>query len=116
MQITVVEDETHVATLLCEFLESIGHSAQYAGDHQAAMSIQQVDAELAIIDYNCKFTSITGVDVLNHFQKLQPNIKSILLSGELDNISLSQQAMFDVAMCKPFNIQRLTSEIRRMAE
>jgi signal transduction histidine kinase len=82
LNVLVLEDDNHVATLLGEMLSLLGHQAAIANDPDSARAMLAADDGFQVIvsDVMLKLGA-TGPEFAREMQIRYPNIRAILMSG-----------------------------------
>ena len=106
--VLLVEDDKYMNLTLSGFLEEEGYDIVSAGTAQEA--INQIDDNnklynLVILDYNLgNLSGLTGLDILAKMKKVNPDVKSILITAYSDKHikDLASDAGVNIFINKPF--------------
>ena len=108
--ILVVEDESLVREVVCEFLRDCGHTVLSAGSAQQARDfLASHTIDLLVID--CVMSGERGGSLAEHAAALE--VPSILTSGDMRNRDPAANAGFPF-LSKPFRLSELDALITRI--
>ena len=113
-RILIVDDEPEIRTLVAEILAQDGCETQEAGSASQALRVLQAFApDLLITDYS--LPDADGSGLAEQAKRMLPQIKCLMLSGwrELPG-HFSSPSLADVIMSKPFSVEALEIETRRL--
>jgi CheY-like chemotaxis protein len=112
-RVVVVDDTRPVVVLCVNVLRDLGFSVKGTCRGEDALAIQrEAPIDLLVVDY--KMPGMTGLDVLAKARQLQPDLLSILVTGE-GTPAIERQAWsmgVDAILLKPFT----PSELRAVVE
>ena len=115
--ILVVEDDTDIATVLCDRLQSMGHDVRTAGDGMAALdALQQATPSLVFLDI--ELPKLNGMEVLKRVRKEWPDLPVIVMTAH-GTIQRAVEAMKEGAadfVTKPFDTGQLSTVIAKALE
>ncbi len=81
--ILIVDDEPLVLKATARTLRLAGHHVHTASGLEEAMAVcEEHSLDVLIVDF--MMPSITGLELLARIRRVQPNIKSIVVSGKID--------------------------------
>jgi two-component system response regulator (stage 0 sporulation protein F) len=106
--VLLVEDDKYMNLTLSGFLEEEGYDIVSAGTAQEAIEKIQDNNKpysLVILDYNLgNLSGLTGLDILKKMKKVNPDVRSILITAYSDKKikDLASNAGVDVFINKPF--------------
>jgi signal transduction histidine kinase/DNA-binding response OmpR family regulator len=80
-RVLVVDDEKSIRITLREFLQNEGYDVQIVGDAIEATEILKTE-EFDVVVSDIIMPKLTGVELLAHIQKVSPNVKVIIMTGE----------------------------------
>ncbi|ODU24182.1 MAG: hypothetical protein ABS95_02190 [Verrucomicrobia bacterium SCN 57-15] len=113
-RILIVDDEPEIRALIAEILTQEGFEIREAGSAAEAIRILHAfTPNLLITDYS--LPDANGSELIGSAKGIVPNLKCLMLtgwrefSGQLSNCSLA-----DVVMSKPFSVDALEVETRRL--
>ena len=116
LQILLVDDEEELVSTLADRLQFRGYQADAVlTGAEAIKKVGQKSYNVAVIDV--KMPEINGIDVMKMIQRLQHDIKVILVTGH-GSAEEGEQGMSEGAydyMVKPVNIDILISKIKAAA-
>jgi|SRR5690348_5396608 len=112
--IYVVDDEQVLLDLAKMILEPAGYKVYLFHDPQAALAdygTTQSRPDVLVTDY--AMGSMNGMDLIRECKRLNPQQKTILLSGTVDeSIYADSPVKPDHFLAKPYQINRLVEVIR----
>ena len=121
-RILLVDDEPDVRLMLRDALKLRGHSVNMAsGSDQALKLAKDNNYEVAIIDY--VLPGKRGLDLLQELRGLQPFLRSIIISGQIDHEvldavelekQLKEQIAADRYLPKPISTDGLNRAIQEV--
>ncbi len=83
-RILLIDDEEIVLNGWTKAFRSTGHTILRAKNKEEALQIAESGAlDLVIVDY--LMGRVTGIEILNLIRKKHPTVRSILISGQIDN-------------------------------
>jgi DNA-binding response OmpR family regulator len=112
LNVLIVDDEIHVATLLAEALGRQGHTPLVASDGEEGLALfraQQPDA----VFLDVRLGELSGVDVLRQIRQLNPSCPVIIITGHAsdDEIAELRDLGATDVLQKPLLLTRLTEAI-----
>src|SRR6185295_11148677 len=116
--ILIVEDERTVLRALARAMRLAGYKVEGAETADAAISLcDEHTFDLVILDY--LMPSMKGLELLTRIRRVQPLVRSILISGKLDSefdedtlaADLRRSVEVDVYLHKPVPPKRLKDEV-----
>lgn len=113
-RILIVDDEPEIRMLLAEILRQDGFEIRQAGSAAEADVILRVfPPSLLVTDYSLPDAS--GSELIERAKGILPRMKCLMLTGwrELAD-HLSNTSLADVIMSKPFSVEALEREARRL--
>lgn len=121
-RIILVDDEIDNRNMLRDALVRKGHEVVVAGDAREAMALPpKPPFEVAIIDY--VLPGMKGLSLLNQLRKKYSSIRSIIISGQIDDDilrpsvvedQLREKTLADRYLPKPFSTEALVSAIEEV--
>jgi len=82
--ILIVDDEPDVLEALARALRLAGHTVSTALDAEKALTLStEYSFDLVVLDY--LMPSMSGIELLNKIRTFRPTIRSIIVSGKIDN-------------------------------
>jgi CheY-like chemotaxis protein len=114
--ILLVEDETYVRNVALEILESAGYEVLVAGTGKEALDLFEQHGPVKLLLTDVVMPGMNGRELAKELTKLQPNLKTIYMSGYTDNPSIRQDfASPDIVFIqKPFTLESLTTKVREV--
>ncbi|SCZ79700.1 sigma-54-dependent transcriptional regulator [Acidaminobacter hydrogenoformans] len=117
MKILILDDEKGIRMSLKISLSAMGYTVFEAEDGEAALELISKEAlEIAILDIN--LPGISGLEVLKHLRRVQPECRVIMMTY-LSEVKLAVQAMklgaFDY-FTKPFALKEMNALVQSMAQ
>ena len=117
--ILIVDDEKDIRMLTAGILEDEGYQTRQAHDSSSAIeSMESRSPSLVLLDIWLEGSSLDGMELLELFQKNQPRIPVIMISGH-GNIQTAVSAINHGAsdfIEKPFTADRLIMVVNRTIE
>ena len=117
--ILIVDDEKDIRMLTAGILEDEGYQTREAHDSTSAIeSMESRSPSLVLLDVWLEGSSLDGLELLELFQKNQPRIPVIMISGH-GNIETAVSAINEGAsdfIEKPFTADRLIMVVNRTIE
>ncbi len=119
--ILVVDDEPDVLDALARALKLAGHSVTKAGSARVAIDVSADHSfELVVLDYI--MPSMSGIALLNEIRRIQPTIRSVIVSGKIDAqvkeeviaTELRESIEADAYLHKPLDNAKLLETIRHL--
>jgi CheY-like chemotaxis protein len=117
--ILLVEDESNLRRLACQFLETQGYKVLEAADGAAAVQIcaaHKGDIDMLLTDVI--MPGMNGRELAKRIISLRPGIKVLYMSGYTEN-TISHNGTLDVGvnlLQKPFNLQSLKDKVREVLD
>lgn len=115
--ILVVDDEPAVRKLVCAILERHGYRTLTANEgREGLLRFQEQRAEIRLVVSDVMMPQIDGPGMLRQLKLLQPDLKSILITGlgEQNRIAEAQAAGADVVLQKPFTAELLLTSVTQL--
>jgi len=116
LSILVVDDDKIILQVVSEMLSDYNYNIILAESVSEAINIlKEKDISIVLTDFVLNDGS--GMDVMFHVQKYQPDAKIILMTGKptiKNAISVIRSGAFDY-LIKPFEMENLQSTVRRAA-
>ena len=110
----VVDDDTALAELICEFLTmGGGFRAEHAGDGEAALAAWKGEPrDLLIVDYS--MPGMNGLELITALRRLNgAPVRAMMISGN----PVREEALnhgVQAFLAKPFPMQRLMAEVAQV--
>lgn len=104
--ILIVDNETAIATMCGNFLESAGFNIATASSAEEALKYRE-RFDLALLDV--VMPGCTGVELAKELQKKNPQMKIIFMSGNVFDVSLPNGS---ILLEKPFTLSFVEKQIR----
>jgi len=106
----VVDDETHIRTLVCDHLTDEGYAVREAANGKEAMDMLLTEpADLLLLDW--RMPVLDGAGVLRQLDELGSYLPVILCSANCDEIPADVSAMVRARVHKPFRLDDLSRTI-----
>ncbi len=117
--ILVVDDEADIRDLVSGILEDEGHHVRTArGSDEALEAIRQRNPTLVVLDVWLQGSRIDGLDLLQLFKEVDPDLPVIVISGHgtiETAVTAIRQGAYDFIE-KPFTADRLLVVVQRALE
>ena len=117
--ILLVEDESNLRRLACQFLQTQGYKVLEAADGAAAVQIcaaHRGDIDLLLTDVI--MPGMNGRELAKRLLSLRPTVKVLYMSGYTEN-TISHNGTLDPGvnlLQKPFNLQALKQRVREVLD
>lgn len=114
-KILLVDDEGIVRETFGEMLTEKGCEVTTASNaREALLKFRKLDYDIIFTDLNMPGTN--GIDLAKEFKKINANIPVFIITGwnSLRNSNKEENGIVDGVIRKPFNIEKIMSEIRRV--
>lgn len=111
-RILVVDDNASVLKMIHKGLSRHGYHVITKDSGIDAMKFFDADPQtfdVAILDYT--MPGVNGLEVAKHFKESNPEVKVILISGDLKEELISKQELVDAYLLKPLVIEELIIKI-----
>jgi signal transduction histidine kinase len=113
--ILLVEDEGPIRTALSRALVKAGHLVAEAADAKQALAIlERSDTRFDLVITDVVMPQTSGFDLAEHVAQTRPDIKVLLISGYLDDRSLSDTDGRFAFLAKPFTPKALAAKVREL--
>lgn len=114
MKILIVEDDKNFGYVLSGELETAGYEADLAADGVEAV-LRFIDGHYDFVLLDIKMPKLDGINALRIMKKLRPGVPAITYSGNAGSGEMAESVKAGALRCftKPFEISRLTEEIRK---
>lgn len=115
--ILLVDDEADILEICKDLLEALGYKVFTAQTWDQAISIYRLHAnriDLVILDM--MMSMMNGQEIYDRLIKINPGLKALLSSGYIqsDQAENILKKGFNGFIQKPFNIQQLSSAVRKI--
>ena len=115
--ILVVDDEYLIADILCFALEDEGYMVVKASNGQKGLEVLKKERPAMIIT-DFMMPEMDGLEFASAVRTLPSGRKLpiILMSGAQAHIGIQRSDLFDAVFAKPFNLDLMISEVRRLLD
>lgn len=109
MKILLVEDEIPVAATLADSIAQAGHEVMVAHDGEEGLVLVRENRPDAVF-LDVMLGELSGIDVLRHIRKSNPDLPVILITGQALPEQLEEARRLGVTeiLQKPFILKQLT--------
>jgi CheY-like chemotaxis protein len=116
--ILLVEDEGYVREVACEILESAGYRVVVAKTGNEALAAFEKHGPFKLLVTDAVMPGMNGPELSQKLTSLQPDLKTIYMSGYTDNPILRNdfQSAGHVYLQKPFTLESLTGKVKEILE
>jgi two-component system cell cycle sensor histidine kinase/response regulator CckA len=116
--ILLVEDEGYVRAVACEILESAGYNVIVAKTGQEALAVFEKHGPFALLVTDVVMPDMNGRELAKKLISLQPNLKTIYMSGYTDSAAIRQdfQSADNAYLQKPFTLEGLTNKVKEVLQ
>jgi DNA-binding response OmpR family regulator len=120
-RILLVDDEIYILNAWTKALQSSGYVVKTAQTAKAALELcEEYTFDVVVLDYI--MPTMKGLELLTRIRKIQPLIRSVLVSGKLDTglddatlaTELRESVEADDYLHKPISNQRLRESIQSL--
>jgi DNA-binding NtrC family response regulator len=114
MVILVADDEVAVVDLLCKFLQRLGLDTKKATNGKEALeAFNRYKPEWVFLDV--RMPDINGLELLKEMKKIDPHIKSIVITGSNNDSTRSQASALGASdyLIKPIDLDELRAIIKK---
>ncbi len=116
VRVLLVEDDRPNRELISKVLRQDGYQVLEASDGEIALEMfRAFRCNLVITDF--VMPKLNGINLIEHFHRLQPRIPVILITGYLSTMcsTVLGEAVAEV-LAKPFDLNVLRSTVRRLLD
>jgi len=113
-KILIVDDRIEVLKMLGRFLDRKCFSVHLSDSLEKALRLcEEIKFDLVLSDFD--LGKISGIELINKIRKIQPRIKTILMSGSfMFDEEMLRIERIDAFLQKPFEVKELKSLIERI--
>lgn len=114
MKIMVVDDESYILDIICEFLSEKGFEVFTAESGEEAVErFEQVRPDILIVDYKMK--GMDGLETIERITRISPTIVSIFMTGfpTLDTSIKALRLGAADYILKPFKIEEVGLSVQK---
>lgn len=116
--ILVVEDETPVRNVVCRSLRDRGYEVLEAKNGEDALLVaERHNAPIHLVVTDVVMPEMGGADLFHHLRRWYPRMRILFISGYARGAippEALQEGMNAGFLAKPFTLEQLVSEVRRM--
>ena len=114
LPVLVVEDDAPLREALCDTLELAGYSVVAAADGGEALRLLERD-QVGIVVSDVQMQPMDGLTLLHRLRETRPDIPVLMMTafGDIEHAVRAMQAGASHYLAKPFEPQRLLSEVAR---
>ena len=115
-KILIVDDRTEVLKMVGRFLDKKRFVVCLSDSVKEALSLcRKANFDIVISDFDLGEAS--GIELINKIRKIQPRIKTILMSGSFNfDREMLERGEIDAFLQKPFEVKELKILIKRILE
>jgi PAS domain S-box-containing protein len=118
-RVLVVDDEEAVRRVSAKMLQMVGFTVDTAADgHEALLLFESAATDYAVVLLDLTMPRLNGEETFRRLRQMRPELRVILMSGfnKVETINrFSGQGLAGFVQ-KPFELESLTAEIRRVLE
>jgi PAS domain S-box-containing protein len=118
-RVLVVDDEESVRRVAARMLQKLGFTVDTAADgHEALLLFESAATEYTIVLLDLTMPRLDGEETFRRLRQVRPGIRVVLMSGfnKVDTVDRFAGQGLAGFVQKPFEIDSLTAEIRRVLE
>jgi two-component system, cell cycle sensor histidine kinase and response regulator CckA len=114
--ILLVEDEGYVREVACEILETAGYNVIVAKCGTEAIDVFAQHGPFSLLVTDVVMPGMNGRELATKLKSLQPDLKTIYMSGYTDSPLLRQdfQSSKYIYLQKPFTLESLTAKVKEV--
>ncbi|MDD5140050.1 MAG: response regulator [Verrucomicrobiales bacterium] len=113
--IFVVDDEPMLLDLALAILEPLGYDVRTFRDPQTALA-EFATAKPAVVVTDYAMSGMTGMELINECKRVNPDQKTMLLSGTVDeHIYADDSAKPDAFLAKPYQVGEFVKSVKDLA-
>ncbi|HZH53107.1 MAG TPA: response regulator [Microvirga sp.] len=112
VRILLVDDDAEVRTVTAAYLSEMGHRVVEAADGASALDIVRADKHFDLLIADFAMPGMTGLDLAESAQKLQPDLGILLVTGYADPERMPEGY---TVLHKPFTRAELGSKVTETA-
>src|SRR5271155_2643244 len=117
--VLLVEDETGIRELACEFLQRQGYKVLHGMDGNEALRIAEGHEDLIhLLVTDMAMPNVGGKELADRLRKVRPQIKVLFMSGYPDHEALGggDVGVQNAVLQKPFSLDTLAQKVRRLLD
>jgi len=117
--VLLVEDETGIRELACEFLQRQGYKVLHGMDGNEALRIAEGHEELIhLLVTDMAMPNVGGKELADRLRKVRPQIKVLFMSGYPDHEALggAEVGVQNAVLQKPFSLDTLAQKVRTLLD
>ena len=119
-KILIIEDDEMLRSVIARTLRGAGHDPVEAGDGRRGMELAQALSPVLVIT-NINMPVQEGIQTIRELKELDPAPLIIVISGESRRgyygpLEDARLLGADVALAKPFTLDALLAEVRKLLE
>ena len=115
----MVEDETGIRELACEFLRRQGYMVLHGMDGNDALRIAEGHEDLIhLLVTDMAMPNVGGKELADRLRKVRPQIKVLFMSGYPDHEALAggEVGVESAVLQKPFSLDTLAHKVRTLLD
>ena len=117
--VLLVEDETGIRELACEFLQRQGYKVLHGMDGNEALRIAEGHEDLIhLLVTDMAMPNVGGKELADRLRKVRPQIKVLFMSGYPDHEALggAEVGVQNAVLQKPFSLDTLAQKVRTLLD
>lgn len=117
--ILLVDDEDSIRNFLSEILEERGYKIIEASNgKEGLLKFKESNEKIHLLISDITMPKISGPELVDELRKLQPDIKAIFISGNVDNDFIKKHTSFPNTsfLHKPFSYDSIISKVREILD
>jgi CheY-like chemotaxis protein len=117
--VLLVEDETGIRELACEFLQRQGYKVLHGMDGNEALRIAEGHEDLIhLLVTDMAMPNVGGKELADRLRKVRPQIKVLFMSGYPDHEALggAEVGVQNAVLQKPFSLDTLAQKVRKLLD
>jgi two-component system cell cycle sensor histidine kinase/response regulator CckA len=113
-KILIVDDEASILRLLDRYLRQLRYQVVTATTVEQALNILQSNSGIGMVLTDINMMPITGIELFYQIRKHYPEIKVLIMTGNLENLPLTNLKQDGAAglLTKPFSLKELETTLQ----
>jgi PAS domain S-box-containing protein len=113
--ILIAEDEDGLRDSISEYLQGLGYKVLSGGSGDEALSIaREAKSEIKLLITDVVMPKMNGKELSDKLQIMQPTVKTIFMSGYIDDSVLLHLVKEQRFLQKPFKLSEMAAKIREV--
>lgn len=114
LKVLVIDDNEEIRKVMKRILESYGHTVISASDGENGLELfRKAPTKFDLIITDQGMPRILGEEIIKEVKSIDPGIKTILMTGDVNIISGAKATGADEMLPKPFGLKALEKIIQK---